>query len=514
MGGAYARGIGRSKRLERRRAAVGLGAFFVVVGTLGWNRKSLGAGAPASARGASRRQAPSASPREVGSAKPWQADAAAFPSNLRLSVSGSRPSRPSAPRPTGAWRAADPARRRATLGELAAKHSHGPGCSPFHGGVSFFTAHAAFTLQLDASLRAVDAELRAPTPYWDFTIDGAAFGARPYGWNASSVFADDYFGPARAGARRAARGRPRPRPAPAQAGGRASAAPTSGTRFVPAWAACSRAGSAWTAGFLEPAGPNATALACPAYDGAAATARDVLARAGYLGAVRDPSTGACAVASDFVDARRSSRRGADGRCAARLAPALATDAAADDAFFALAGDVACARRRPLPVSEGRRSDVPQANGAVGAFATGAAPNDPLFWPLHPAFDRILALARLGGARLDEAWPDGTCAGARRETAGEPDQNFEPLRHIDATRRRDAVHARDLGDAGGGGALLTNGDLYDLVDPRRDDLSYVYDAFAWDHCAAAISAALAGDAPDAASSLADVPASKLAPRRSR
>ena len=88
MGGAYEyEEIGRSKRLERRRAAAGLGAFFVVVGTLGWNRKSLGAGAPASARGASRRQAPSASPREVGSAKPWQADAAAFPSNLRLSVS-------------------------------------------------------------------------------------------------------------------------------------------------------------------------------------------------------------------------------------------------------------------------------------------------------------------------------------------------------------------------------------------------------------------------------------------
>ena len=97
MGGAYEyEEIGRSKRLERRRAAVGLGAFFVVVGTLGWNRKSLGAGAPASARGASRRQAPSASPREVGSAKPWQADAAAFPSNLRLSVSyyGAPPSLP------------------------------------------------------------------------------------------------------------------------------------------------------------------------------------------------------------------------------------------------------------------------------------------------------------------------------------------------------------------------------------------------------------------------------------
>ena len=97
MGGAYEyEEIGRSKRLERRRAAVGLGAFFVVVGTLGWNRKSLGAGAPASARGASRRQAPSASPREVGSAKPWQADAAAFPSNLRLSVSyyGEPPSLP------------------------------------------------------------------------------------------------------------------------------------------------------------------------------------------------------------------------------------------------------------------------------------------------------------------------------------------------------------------------------------------------------------------------------------
>ena len=42
MGGAYEyEEIGRSKRLERRRAAVGLGAFFVVVGTLGWNRERL-----------------------------------------------------------------------------------------------------------------------------------------------------------------------------------------------------------------------------------------------------------------------------------------------------------------------------------------------------------------------------------------------------------------------------------------------------------------------------------------
>ena len=227
-----------------------------------------------------------------------------------------------------------------------------------------------------------------------------------------------------------ARGARRPRPRPV-------AHRTAPPRFVPAWAA--RVLPGWQrmdrAGFLEPAGPNATALACPAYDGAAATARDVLARAGYLGAVRDPSTGACAVASDFVDASALvAAEGADGRCAARLAPALATDAAADDAFFALAGDVACARRRRPPprVSESRRSDVPQANGAVGALATGAAPNDPLFWPLHPAFDRILALARLGGARLDEAWPDGTCAGRapRRKQPASRTRTSEPLRHID------------------------------------------------------------------------------------
>jgi hypothetical protein len=55
------------------------------------------------------------------------------------------------------------------LAYFAQKHIHGPGCSPYHGGLSFVTAHAAFTLELDQALQLVAPSVA--TPYWDYTID-------------------------------------------------------------------------------------------------------------------------------------------------------------------------------------------------------------------------------------------------------------------------------------------------------------------------------------------------------
>ena len=59
----------------------------------------------------------------------------------------------------------------------------------------------------------------------------------------------------------------------------------------------------------------------------------------------------------------------------------------------------------------------QLPGNFGSFATGAAANDPLFWPMHPIFEKIwraaLATTRDGrGARRDELH-----AGQRRPPCG-------------------------------------------------------------------------------------------------
>ena len=43
-------------------------------------------------------------------------------------------------------------------------------CTPWHNGKVFFNAHAAYTLEMEQSLQAIDASIAMP--YWDYTIDG------------------------------------------------------------------------------------------------------------------------------------------------------------------------------------------------------------------------------------------------------------------------------------------------------------------------------------------------------
>ncbi|KAH8079465.1 hypothetical protein JL720_9205 [Aureococcus anophagefferens] len=70
------------------------------------------------------------------------------------------------------------------------KHVHGTGCSPFHGGLSFLTAHTAFTYEVDRAMQLVDPGVL--TPYWDFTLDAEFLGAN---WTESQLFQLDWFGP-------------------------------------------------------------------------------------------------------------------------------------------------------------------------------------------------------------------------------------------------------------------------------------------------------------------------------
>ena len=65
-------------------------------------------------------------------------------------------------------------------------------CTPYHNGKVFFTAHAAFSLELEQSLQSVDA--RVSLPYWDYSVDDALYGRE---WlTKSPVFNKTWFGAA------------------------------------------------------------------------------------------------------------------------------------------------------------------------------------------------------------------------------------------------------------------------------------------------------------------------------
>ena len=68
-------------------------------------------------------------------------------------------------------------------------------CTPYHNGNVFFPAHAAFSLELEQSLQAIDASIAMP--YWDYTIDNVWYGTH---WmHESEMFDDEWFGAANAG---------------------------------------------------------------------------------------------------------------------------------------------------------------------------------------------------------------------------------------------------------------------------------------------------------------------------
>ena len=60
-------------------------------------------------------------------------------------------------------------------------------CTPYHDGDVFLTAHAAFSLEFEQALQAVDPSIASP--YWDYTLDDAKYGkdwAAAYDWRAEA----------------------------------------------------------------------------------------------------------------------------------------------------------------------------------------------------------------------------------------------------------------------------------------------------------------------------------------
>ena len=62
-------------------------------------------------------------------------------------------------------------------------------CTPWHNGKVFFTAHAAFSLEMEQSLQAIDRTIALP--FWDHTIDALYFG---HDWPSSEIWSEEWFG--------------------------------------------------------------------------------------------------------------------------------------------------------------------------------------------------------------------------------------------------------------------------------------------------------------------------------
>ncbi|CAM9782570.1 unnamed protein product [Ectocarpus sp. 12 AP-2014] len=133
-------------------------------------------------------------------------------------------------------------------------------------------------------------------------------------------------------------------------------------------------------------------------------------------------------------------------------------------------------------------------GAVGVMVGGVSPMDPLFWVLHPLFEKALHVLWMSPTYRDGYsfdWTDGSCSGSKVD-------DVLPFT------------AQDLG-MGAGTDLLTNRELMDILHPSNPRLPFVFEKFdtwgtakSWDfcpECAAAAAAAAAksgGGSPPPAS----------------
>ena len=103
-------------------------------------------------------------------------------------------------------------------------------------------------------------------------------------------------------------------------------------------------------------------------------------------------------------------------------------------------------------------------GYMGDMFQATSTNDVTFWILHPTLERLWHLVRLNDHRglidFDHTWPDSdvTCTG-----------------HYSW----DATPFKNIFDSNN--TVYTNAQLYDLLDPSRDEFPYVYNDFRWAHC---------------------------------
>jgi len=123
----------------------------------------------------------------------------------------------------------------------------------------------------------------------------------------------------------------------------------------------------------------------------------------------------------------------------------------------------------------------------GEQLESASPLDPVFWMIHPVLDRMITAKRLAGESLipfgsfgdlhmfeDESWVDYSyyttneyrCSGHGENDAVLHSLGFGAL--------------EDLADEDSNG-VVSNQEFYDITNPLKHNIDYVYDNFEWPHC---------------------------------
>jgi len=131
-------------------------------------------------------------------------------------------------------------------------------------------------------------------------------------------------------------------------------------------------------------------------------------------------------------------------------------------------------------------------GYPGEMYTSASPADPTFWLIHPTAERFLQLRRFasyyGNSTLNETWG--------YEHSSITPSDFQKVCSWDGVGDNDlprCVYGNCYGHAAHdlipqtdlipGRSTFTNQEFYDFMDPRNQDIPYVYDNFKAEHCSA-------------------------------
>ncbi|CAM9668790.1 unnamed protein product [Ascophyllum nodosum] len=133
---------------------------------------------------------------------------------------------------------------------------------------------------------------------------------------------------------------------------------------------------------------------------------------------------------------------------------------------------------------------------LGEQTQSSSSLDPMFWPMHPTMERIWQLSILTGHITDFTWPDHdityhgpdqtpverslsmyteTCVGHRGSDAF-------PFGILESDIEGFDVEVGMLAHDGTG-VGIPNRDVLAAVDPRVGNVTYIYDNFKWEHCAA-------------------------------
>ena len=405
--------------------------------------------------------------------------------------------------------------------ELVAVHLRGAAareCDMWHDDASFVVKHVAFTLSMEESLRSVDGTVAVP--YWDYTADAALDD-----WTSARLFDDDVLSPASGD-----------RADHAIASGRFAFTPVARAETVAAGAVANAYGllrSPWNVNptpyvgryrrvlGLEDGGyalPSAAAFVAAAKSAPSLAVLTSLLNGmlhgeahvmlgGHWGLDVDVSSGNVG----FLLSSKMLWRQGLARCPATCAADANSSACACACPASLVGEFLDARGvahdasniskaaldaagvlafTPLFASEKWVAHAVRsydallgllcAVGTPGEMFTSAAPYDPAFWPLHGLADRAVASRRAENSDFDETW--GYAHGLA--TVASDDHLVCDWTAVDAGgarlpacgRGECAGHAPDaLLPFATGGALRTNAEFFDFMDPANADFPYVYDA---------------------------------------